>query len=68
MAQRLDTRWSGKGERLWLSLLVEAMEQASRPEIRAQPCESSVLKALRAQLAQPASRYPYAVSRFSLRN
>jgi hypothetical protein len=44
------------------------MEEASRPEVRALPCEAAILQALRAQLAQPVSRYPYAPSAFSLRN
>jgi len=53
MGQRLET-WQGEGgERLWLSLLVDAMEQAARPEIRSQPVEGAILSALRAQLAQP---------------
>lgn len=58
MGQRLETWQGGGGERLWLSLLVDAMEEASRPEIRSQPVESMVLLALRAQLAQPPSRHP----------
>ena len=53
MGRRLKT-WQGEGgERLWLSLLVDAMEQAARPEIRSQPVEGAILSALRAQLAQP---------------
>ena len=43
-------------------------EEVSRPEVRAVPCDSHVLAALRAQLARPASaRMPYA-SAYSLRN
>jgi hypothetical protein len=62
MGQRLTAWRSERSERLWLSLLVEAMEEAARPEVRSQPCESAVLQALRAQLAQPVTRYGYAPS------
>jgi hypothetical protein len=41
-------------DRLWLSMLVDAMEQASRPELRAKPCNGPALAGLRAQLALPA--------------
>ena len=78
MGQRLQTwkpaawrpgSWkSGDGQKLWLSMLVKAMEEASRPEIRKIPCDPKVLIALRAQLARPASPYPYAASTYSLRN
>jgi hypothetical protein len=44
------------------------MERAARPEIRARYCDPSVLAGVTAQLARPASSYPYAVSEFSLRN
>jgi hypothetical protein len=40
---------------LWLSTLVNAMEKFSRPEWRAVPCDPSVLTAVHAQLARPAS-------------
>ena len=53
MGQRLQTwkpaAWrpepwkSGDGERLWLSMLVEAMEEVSRPEIRKMPCDPKIL-------------------------
>jgi hypothetical protein len=49
-------------------MLVEAMEEISRPEFRALPVDASVLAALRAQLARPASPYPYCGSQYSLRN
>jgi hypothetical protein len=39
---------------LWLSMLVEAMEDAARPERRAQPCARATLAGLSAQLARPA--------------
>ena len=66
MGQRLDIwqgNWqSGSSDRRWLALLVHAMEEAARPEIRSQPVEGEVLAALRAQLARPAARYAYAPS------
>lgn len=49
-------------------MLIDAMEEISRPELRAVPCDGQVLAALRAQLARPASvRTPYA-SAYGLRN
>jgi hypothetical protein len=59
---------SGNGERRWLSMLVDTMQEVSRPELRGLPCEPSILIGLRAQLARPASPYPYGASSFSLRN
>jgi hypothetical protein len=58
MGQRLDRWQNGGGDRRWLSLLIDAMEEAARPEIRSQPVESAILAALRAQLAQPVARHP----------
>jgi biotin-(acetyl-CoA carboxylase) ligase len=68
MGQRLQPWRSGDGERLWLSMLIDAMEEVSRPEFRSVSCGRSVLAAVSAQLAQPASAYPYYASHFSLRN
>jgi hypothetical protein len=72
MGQQLQTwksPWnSSGGQRLWLSMLIDAFEDVSRPEVRAVPCDSHVLAALRAQLMRPASvGLPYA-SPYSLRN
>ena len=51
-----EKAWTaGSDQRLWLSMLVDAMEQVSRPELRAKPCEEPTLAGLRAQLALPAS-------------
>jgi hypothetical protein len=50
---------------LWLSMLVGAMEDASRPERRASPCARSTLAALHAQLAYPASFHPPGATVFS---
>lgn len=49
-------------------MLVDAMEEVSRPELRRLPCDPSVLMALGAQLALPAAPYPCGASNFSLRN
>jgi hypothetical protein len=58
---------SGSGEKLWLSMLIDSMEEFSRPEIRSLPCSQSVLVAVQAQLARPAP-YAHGASWFSLRN
>jgi hypothetical protein len=62
MAQGLQTglqSWrSGKGERQWLSRLIETMEQIARPDIKSRPVDRLVRAKVRAQLGRPAS-YPY---------
>jgi hypothetical protein len=68
MGQQLQPWRSADGQKLWLSMLIDAMEEASRPEFRSVRCDQSVLAAVRAQLARPASPYPYCGSHFSLRN
>jgi hypothetical protein len=66
MGQSLQHWRTGNGDRLWLSMLIDAMEEASRPELRAKPCDRVVLAGFRAQLDLPASaRFE---SSFSLRN
>jgi hypothetical protein len=45
--------WQDDEDCRWLSMLVEAMEEVARPEVRAQPCAPAVLAGLRAQLARP---------------
>ena len=68
MGQQLQIWRSGSVQRAWLSRLIDTMEEISRPELRAVPCDSHVLAALRAQLMRPASvGLPYA-SPYSLRN
>ena len=68
MGQQLQGWRSASSQRLWLTMLIDAMEEISRPERRAVPCDGQVLAALRAQLARPASvGVPYA-SPYSLRN
>ena len=68
MGQQIPGWRSASGQRLWLSMLIDTMEEISRPELRAVPCDDHVLAALRAQLARPALAHtPYA-SAYSLRN
>ena len=57
MAQGLQSWRSGKGERQWLSRLIETMEQIARPDIQRRPVDRLVLAKVRAQLGRPAS-YP----------
>jgi hypothetical protein len=68
MGQQLQPWRSENGQTRWLSRLIDAMEKVSRPEFRAVPCDLSVLAAVSAQLARPASPYAHSMSRFSLRN
>ena len=68
MGQQLRTWRSGGDQRAWLSMLIDTMEQVSRPESRAVPCDGQVLTALRAQLARPASAASAYSSGYSLRN
>jgi hypothetical protein len=56
-------RQTAEGERLWLSMLVGAMEQPSTEE-----CSALVLARLRLQLACPASPFPFGGTAYSLRN
>jgi hypothetical protein len=65
MGQRLQPRRSADGERLWLSVLIDTMEQVSQPERGAAACDPSVVAKVRAQLQRPASPYRYGVSHFS---
>jgi hypothetical protein len=58
----------GDGEKLWLSTLIDTMEEVSRPELRSLPCDAPLLAALRAQLSHPASPYAHHGSRFGLRH
>jgi hypothetical protein len=68
MGQQIQGWRSASGQRLWLSMLIDTMEEISRTELRAVPCDDQLLAALRAQLARPASAHtPYA-SAYSLRN
>ena len=66
--RRSGPRRSGTDERLWLSMLIDTMEEIARPDVRARPNDQSLLAAVRAQLARPATAYSYGASAFSLRN
>lgn len=68
MAERLRPWRSGRGERQWLSKLIDTMEKIARPEVRALPNDARLLAAVRAQLARPVSPYRCGGSAFSLRN
>ena len=73
MGQQLNVSrsqgWRPEGDdRRWLSMLIDTMEQVSRPECRAAPCDPFVLAAVRAQLARPVSPLAHCGSTFSLRN
>jgi hypothetical protein len=68
MGQQLQPWRSGDGERLWLSLLIDTMEEVVRPEIRAMPCDPAILAAFGAQLARPASPHAAGAPHFSLQN
>ena len=59
---------SGAGSKAWLSMLVDAMESASSPDLRGVPCDGLVLAGFRAQLARPAASCTHYGSRFSLRH
>lgn len=68
MGQQIQGWRSASGQRAWLSMLIDTMEEISRPELRAVPCDDQLLAAFRAQLARPAlALTPYA-SAYSLRN
>ncbi|MEA2916480.1 MAG: hypothetical protein QOJ15_8561 [Bradyrhizobium sp.] len=68
MGQQLQSWRSANGENRWLSVLIDTMEDVSRPQVRSVPCDPSILIALRAQLSRPASSWAYYGSHFSLRN
>ncbi|MDO9564726.1 MAG: transcriptional regulator [Bradyrhizobium sp.] len=55
MAQQLQRWRSAGGEKSWLSMLIATMEDVSRPEPHSQPCDRSVVAAVRAQLSRPAA-------------
>jgi hypothetical protein len=64
-----EQQWrSGKSEMAWLSALIGAMEKVSRPELRATRCPPSLLAAVEAHLARPATSQGFYGSNFSLRN
>lgn len=66
MGQQFQRWRSAGGEKLWLSRLIDAMEQVSRPELRNLSCDRSVRAAVYAQLLRPAAPCGHQGSRFSL--
>jgi hypothetical protein len=72
MNRQIGTRQTAQRERLWLSMLVGAMEQtseqASQDHWGARLCEHAEMLRLQSQLACPASPYPFGGSAYSLRN
>jgi hypothetical protein len=68
MIQQTQQWRSGTGETAWLSALVETMDRVCRPELRAAPCDRSLLAAVEAHLARPAMPHGLYGSNFSLRN
>ena len=68
MGQQLQRSRSTGGETLWLSMLIDTMEQVSRSELRSQPCDRSVVAAVFAQLSRPAAPYVHQGSGFTLRH
>jgi hypothetical protein len=68
MNQQHSSWRTAKGQTLWLSALIGAMEKFSRPEWRARSVDQLELVAVRNRLAQLASAYHAYASHFSLRN
>ncbi|MGY4478772.1 hypothetical protein [Bradyrhizobium sp. USDA 3364] len=65
---RLQSARAGGIDRRWLTALVDAMEQAARPEVRNVPCDIRLISAAAAHLARPAPTFAHCGSAFSLRN
>jgi hypothetical protein len=57
MSQQLQSWQSKDGEKVWLSALVEAMEEVSHSGPREKCDDRAVLDAVSAQLARPAPPY-----------
>jgi len=68
MGQQLQRWRSAGGETVWLSMLIDTMEQVSRSELVQEPCDRSAVAAVSAQLSRPAAPYPHQGSGFSLRH
>ena len=68
MGQQLQHWRSARGEKLWLSMLIDTMEEVSRSELRSQPCDRQVVVAVYAQLSRPAAPYAHQGYGFSLRH
>jgi hypothetical protein len=68
MAQQTQRWRSGNGEKAWLSALVETLEKLSCPEVRAMPCDRTLLAAVKVHLGRPGTPQGLYRSNFSLRN
>jgi len=66
---RRAREWRSQDEgQLWLSALVAALEEASRPDIRSQPCDGKVLAGLRAQLCRAPHHQVHGAPAIALRH
>jgi hypothetical protein len=69
MARQLQTGKTAHGDRLWLAALIDAMDEASRPEPHGLACSETTLSAFRAQLGRPAAlASTHLSSAYSFRN
>jgi hypothetical protein len=68
MGQQLQQWRSAGGEKRWLSMLIDTMEQVSRSEPGSQPCDRSVAAAVYAQLSRPAAPRAFHGSHSGLRH
>ncbi len=68
MRQQLRAWRSEQGSRLWLAMLVDAMEDRCGPQCSLAPDASPALEELRVQLSLPASPHDYPTSIFSFNN
>ena len=68
MGQQIQLTRSAAASRRWLSMLIEAMEQAARTELPESAGARRVPAGLSLQLEQPGPSFPAGTSRFSLRN
>jgi hypothetical protein len=50
--QRLGIERTGAGERAWLSMLIDTMEEISRRDARTAPCDARLLTMVRLQLGR----------------
>ena len=68
MGQQIQVTQSAAASRRWLSMLIEAMEEAARTELRETACGRRIPAGLSLQLAQPGPVFPVGASRSTLRN
>ena len=68
MGQQIQMAQSTVIGRRWLSLLIEAMEEAARTDLPRSEHRHPVPAELSLQLARPGSTFPVGASRVSLRN